>query len=144
MTGKQIAKLNVKLINRILAHIQADVRRLHMPHWGIKKGSRFARLEGLKAKNFAECNTAACFAGWSKLLSTRQKRWPSLFRRNGTLDIDPDTEIKRLGITQGESFLFQCVHGTPAEQLEVVKDRLRHIVKNRIAAGDNDAKKIKV
>jgi hypothetical protein len=139
-----LPKLNVKHINKILAHIREDVKRLHMPRWGVKKQSQAAKVSGLRVARFPSCGTVACFAGWSLLLATPRKEWKSLFTSIGSLDIDAVKEVRRLGLSPGESSLFASCDGTAKEQLTIVEDRLRAIVRERVLLGDNSAKEIKV
>jgi|ERR1700691_787588 len=138
-----MSELNVKHINKILGHIQADIRRLWMPWWGVKKGAECVEQAG-KELQFAACGTAACFAGWSKLLSMPKKERDGQFYSKGYLCVSGKLEAERLGLDDSERFLFTEADGTQREQFNEVKKRLRMIIAGRVARGELSAKKIRV
>jgi uncharacterized DUF497 family protein len=137
--------LNVKHINKILAHIRGDVRRLYMPLWGITKKSENVKDYGI---NFAKCGTACCFAGWSHLLSMPKKDWSKAFVDDGRLlPMVKDEEAERMGLTLAEASMLFWGGGTgvtPEQQFNTVKSRLRTIIQMRVANGELSAKKIRV
>jgi hypothetical protein len=142
-----LPELNVKHINKIIRHIKGDLRRLWMPFWwAYQKGA----IEG--PETYAPCNTAACFAGWSLLLSMPRKDWAKHFDKDGELknrpyDYDYDnTEGRRLGLTTEEAWmLFDGDAGdTRRQQWATVKGRLKEIIKDRVARGELSAKKIRL
>jgi len=137
--------LNVKHINKVLAFIREDLKRLNMPSWGITKNSLAGeRILGYQPNFFPECGTVACFAGWSKLLTIPQEKWKEQFNSDGWLDSSSLEEAARLGLTKEEQSLFAEVHGTKEKQLQEVERRLCHIVKNRVAAGEESAREIDI
>jgi len=136
--------LNVTHINKVLKHIEGDVRRLNMPLWGVLKGTPSA--EDVRApSSYAKCGTACCFAGWSHLLSVPRKKWKAEFGPTGELDISRWKETEKLGLTYAEANrLFAPVTGTPEEQFDVLKERLRELVDDRLSDGELGAKEIRV
>ena len=56
------AKLNKRLLNRVLRHIKAEPRRFSM--------STFCQ-----ESDAAPCGTQACIGGWAYLLSVPKKQW---------------------------------------------------------------------
>jgi hypothetical protein len=139
-----MASLNFKHFNKILAHIRGDLKRLWMPEFGIKKGTGAA--EATAIKGFPLCGTAACFAGWSRLLSIPKKDWKNEFNEYGELqNVSFASEGIRLGLTEEEAYkLFDGAYGTRRQQFETVKIRLRNLITARVAAGELTAKKIKL
>jgi hypothetical protein len=144
--------LNVEHINKVLEHIRENPKRLHMSSWGFKVNeaekfsSCFYMLANLSQDYFPKCNTLACFAGWSKILATPKEKFDSIFDERGILGFNmlghqfAAEEAHRLGLTEEESFyLFDSTAGTHQEQLEVVENRLRHIVLDRIKKGEAEA-----
>ncbi len=142
--------LNVEHINKVLAHIRENPKRLHMPLWGIKsiEGQSLDSFPFRFSKDYLpECNTLACFAGWSKILATPKEEVDSIFDGYGHLVIDGiiAEESDRLGLTQEEgSYLFFKTTGTHQEQLEVVENRLRRIVLDRVRKGETEAAGVNV
>lgn len=70
-------QMNTKLLRKVARHIEAEPRRLMMSDW-----IQHPRVEGALVYDgsasgcqfhlFAKCNTAACIAGWTVLLSDKR------------------------------------------------------------------------
>src|ERR1044071_302790 len=85
--------INVGLIKKIVKHVEADKRRLMMAVWGVKKGTPEGREEG---GQWPACGTKGCFAGWAVLLTTPQKKWPSLFSKRGLFKSSIEEDARKL------------------------------------------------
>ena len=134
----KLPQLNEKLIAKVLKHISEDVWRLNQNTYGTLKSAPIENREGIAYDKWAPCNTQACFAGWTVLLSTPARLRKTLFdKRTGSMKGLPWIRAKELlGLTEEESdFLFTSTyHSGPRRDLEVVKSRLEQIRKDRAHA----------
>jgi hypothetical protein len=130
-------KLNNKLINCVLEHIEHEValgtEKYNQNNWGVIDWDKVDKAvkEGEDTEvNQTMCGTSACFAGWACMLSTPLKEWRKIMGRG----IEWHNEgQKRLGLTGDESALL--FGGTDAHggkrQLEIIKLRLKVIRESR-------------
>ena len=130
----KLPQLNEKLIAKVLKHISKDVRRLNQDTYGMLKSAPIED-RGIAYDKWAPCNTQACFAGWTVLLSTPARLRKTLFdKRTGTMKGLPWIRAKELlGLTEDESdFLFKITcHPGPRRDLQIVKSRLEQIREGR-------------
>lgn len=145
-------KLNEKLINCVLRHIEREVEKGS----GAYNQNTWAEIAVSNRQGVAlQCGTQGCFAGWACLLSTPKSEWLSAFgfddmesdewnavgggkgylrySTNGGFDF-PKEAAKKLGLTEHEaSYLFDGARGDAQQQLDRVKGRLQVIKESRKA-----------
>lgn len=76
------AKLNRKLIEKVIKHIEEEPQRLDMDVWveKVNDKSRHDRIEYGDAEDLQPaCGTVGCIAGWAMLLDQPAKRRKELF-----------------------------------------------------------------
>jgi hypothetical protein len=127
-------KLNNKLINCVLEHIEREVEKGS----GAYDQNRWAEIATGSRQQPVKCGTTGCFAGWACLLSTPLTKWRETFAPDGDIEEVNETydwssvAAKKLGLTRDESvYLFHSAEGGPSRQLNTIKDRLASICKAR-------------
>jgi hypothetical protein len=127
-------KLNNKLINCVLEHIEREVEKGS----GAYDQNRWAEIAIGSRQQPVKCGTTGCFAGWACLLSTPLTKWRETFAPDGDIEeVDARYDwlgaaARKLGLTRDESiYLFNSAEGGPGAQLETVKDRLGNIRRAR-------------
>lgn len=134
-----MAELNEGLLTKVLDHVRADLRRFNMDLFGVQKGSKAANMESgmdisCHVKNeWPACNTQACLAGWTVLLSTPRRKWGTLFKKNGTMYLNTSFKAQQLlGLESYEATeLFNATGATPKRSLQIVLRRLRELRRDR-------------
>lgn len=71
-----MAKLNVKLLNRIKRHIVAEPKRYNQGNWG----------ERITGSDAPDCGTRGCIAGWAVFLSVQPRNWKRWIDRTWEYD----------------------------------------------------------
>lgn len=127
-------KLNDKLINCVLEHIEREVKKGS----GAYTQNRWAEIAIGSRQQPVKCGTTGCFAGWACLLSTPLTKWHETFAPDGDIEEVNDrynwssVAAKKLGLTGDESvYLFDSAEGGPSGQLNTIKERLANIRKAR-------------
>jgi hypothetical protein len=129
-----MAKINLKLIRRVLRHVKADLRRLEMSHY-----FRFHGKDS-ESKSIPACGTTACCAGWAciladaktqsqieqKILQMDASNWGTgyYFNRGKYL----------LGLTEGEAeivFVGDASQVLHHRQYSVLKSCINQVLKRR-------------
>lgn len=105
-------KLNVKLLQRVKRKILSEPKQFVMGHWFIDDLSEAnGDSSDLPRKTIPNCGTAACIAGWTIALGSKQK--PSKARDHGKypsdeaatlLGIDPNGQDDLFGLSGWGSF----------------------------------------
>lgn len=80
---------NATLAYRVLDHIDA-----HPESWN--------QLDWITRPDGADCGTAACFAGWTALLSGDQPRWARDWSVRTDYVLDPDGERRDISVRASE------------------------------------------
>lgn len=139
--------LNVEHFNKIITHIEADRNLLHQDVWMETRRS----LEGDGRLDyygkFSACGTAACFAGWSFILSRSlvPREWLVLAEKP-ECDFSPHYETVRLGLSRAEAdilFIGSCGL-EDVDEWDEVKYRIAVLVNCRAAIGERSALQIKL
>lgn len=143
-------KLNEKLINCVLRHIEREVEKGS----GAYNQNTWAEIAVSNRQGVAlQCGTQGCFAGWACLLSTPRSEWIKAFdmvidedhagyegnhhtRYHVPFDFSGEAAAK-LGLTRHEAlYLFDGADGTCHQQLDKIKGRLKVIRESRDCGGD--------
>ena len=84
-----MAKLNVKLLNRIKRHLIAEPKRYDQATWARE----------VSGKGAPACGTRACIAGWAVLLSVPKPEWSQWIGADSEI---ADKAQDLLGLTNDE------------------------------------------
>lgn len=125
-----MAEINMKLVRKVLAHVKGDLKRLKMSVYGQQREGREGK------KGYPACETRACFAGWTVLLTTPKKKWAKLFFKSF---MDPEQTASRaqklLGLTDGERYhIFSgraTNRWTTVSQFSQLKKDINGVLKGR-------------
>lgn len=134
-------KLNDKLINCVLEHIEREVKRksnkYDQNNWGVVDWDLVDKAVESEDTSIDQrmCGSHGCFAGWACMLSMPLSQWRKVIDGEGTGSNFEWAEegAKRLGLTPDErSFLFGGTnHKGGKAQLAVIKRRIRVIRESR-------------
>jgi hypothetical protein len=127
--------MNVELLRKIENHILEEPKRLFMPAFVRRQeyGDSLFATNTLVAREYPECGTAACIAGWAVFLNENLKSLNSpeiMFKACALLQITTD-EGRRLFLPQEWPLQFKrggTGDGEP-ETAEVTVDRIEHFIK---------------
>jgi hypothetical protein len=120
-------KLNDKLINCVLEHIEHEVEKGS----GAYDQNLWANIR-TRGAQVLKCGTTGCFAGWACMLSTPREEWYEKFGLHKGWSNDvfnwADNAAEKLGLEEDEAnYLFDSCSGSKRFQLEKVKERLENI-----------------
>lgn len=138
-------EINMKLMRKVLAHIKSDFRRLNMGTYGELKGSESAQMEKeegclVNPNRWPSCNTKACMAGWTVLVSTPKSQWKSLFEKDGDMKTSTHSKARKLlglsveeanEIFTGNACWPSCWPSTAKEQYSLLKEDINEVLEAR-------------
>lgn len=121
--------MNVKMLNRIIRHIEKDARRFMMVGWRMERDSTYPQrpsdMEDDASKQWPPCGIVACIGGTAEMLDGRGRDARLVLALN-------DEQAGRLFYLSRWPMQFSIPYDeakTPKRRVEIAVKRIRHFIK---------------